>query len=310
MGMGFSKQTRAWLWGIGTAGTFCAFSAPAQAEKSTMAESLFDKGIQLMEQEKYERACPYLEESYRRDPLLGALIALADCEYERGRIATALKRYEEYVNRHENLAESARQKQGNRLKEARARVEELKSSVPTIKVTIPDDTKTPILHLDGNRIKPDEAYPVEPGKYEVTLDVFGRATSRIIVETRKGQKKIVPMDLGKTLPPKIRAADWGPRIDDAGFVVQEPSNQRWAVGITLMSLGLGGYLSVYLTAGAGLPGSLTSLGLGAGLTFSGAILTLPTTVKTGATQEAIILPLVQVGTTPDKPTVLGFQGRF
>jgi tetratricopeptide (TPR) repeat protein len=277
-----------------------------------VAEDLFNKGIQLLEQEKYDRACPYLEESYRRDPLLGALIALADCEYERGRLATALKRYQEYVDRHENLADVAQKKQGSRVKEAKAKVDELTSAVPTIKITIPPEAKIPILHMDGIRVKPDEAYPVDPGKYQVTLDVFGRETAKIIVEARKGQKKIVPMDLGKPIPIQKQNPDGGRTGGDSRT---EPTyDGLWKAGIVLMSLGLASYITVYFTAGpigdSAVPGSLISIGLGGTLTLGGAVMTIPATSPSMALRKVSVLPLVHVGQTPERPTIFGVQGRF
>jgi tetratricopeptide (TPR) repeat protein len=278
-----------------------------------MAETLFDQGIELMEKQKYNRACPYLEESYRRDPLLGALIALADCEYERGRLATALKWYQEYVGRHDNLADAARQKQGSRLREAKAKVEELTSAVPTIKIMVPAEAKVPILYLDGLRVKPDVAYPVDPGKYEVTLDVFGRETSRVSVETGKGQKKIVAMDLGKAAPesatgPKSVRAGGGSTNADQSY------EASWKAGIVLMSLGLIGYVSVYFTAGpigdTALPGSAISVGLGGALTFTGAYLTTRGPSTDMALRRVSVLPVVGVGRGPERPMYFGVQGRF
>lgn len=278
------------------------------ADKSGMAEMFFSKGIAYMEKEQYASACPLLEESYRRDPLLGALIALADCEYERGRLSAALERYQEYVGRHDNLADAARAKQGSRLREAQARVTELVSAVPKLKVTIPPEAKTPILHLDGVRIKPDEEYSLNPGTYEITLDVFGRETSRVYVDARKSQKKVIAMDLGKLLPPPVKRAVPVAPVDTD---VEEPRGSAWKVGVTLMSVGLLGYVSVFFTAGSlgdsGIPGSTISVALGGTLTLTGAVLTIP---RKTSTPQAAILPLVQVGKGPEQPTLIGFQGRF
>lgn len=291
--------------GIATLGLGPSISSAA--DKTGMAETFFNKGIAYMEKEQYAAACPLLEESYRRDPLLGALIALADCEYERGRLSSAFNRYQEYVGRHDNLADAARVKQGSRLREAQARVAELKPAVPKLEVTVPPEAKTPILYLDGLRIKPNEEYSLNPGIYEITLDVFGRETYRVYADVKKGQKKVVAMDLGRPLPPPIkRVIPVASTADD----IEETRGTPWKVGITLMSAGLLGYVSVFFTSGpltnGGVPGSTISVALGTTLTFGGAVLTLPRKV---ATQTAI-LPLLQVGKGPEQPTMIGFQGRF
>ena len=298
-------------FGLGIVALFLTNSAPAAAEKGAMAGALFNQGIELMEQEKYSRACPYLEESYRRDPLLGALIALADCEYERGRLATALQRYQEYVDRHDNLADVARQKQGSRLREASAKVDELTSAVPTLKITVPPEAKVPILHLNGIRINPDIAYPVDPDKYEVTLDVFGRETSRLTVDAGKGQKKIVAMDLGK--PVANVPARKSSNVNNSN-VTNDAYDSNWKVGITLMSLGLVGYASVLFTAGpiggSGPPGSTISIGLGGALTFAGGFLVTRSPAADVALRRVSVLPVIGVGNSPERPTYFGVQGRF
>jgi hypothetical protein len=309
--MSFSHKTSMRPFcGLAIAAFFMTNATPAAAEKSTVASTLFAKGIELMEQEKYDRACPYLDESYHRDPLLGALIALADCEYERGRLATALKRYQEYVDRHDNLADVARQKQGSRLREAKAKVEELTSSVPTIKITVPKEAKIPILHLDGIRIKPDVAYPVDPGKYEVTFDVFGSETARTTIEASKGQKKIVAMDPGKPVPQTITKRLPGPESN----ITTTSHDGSWKTGIVLMSIGMLGYLSVYFTAGpiskSGVPGSTISVGLGGALTLTGAFLTTRSSSTDVALRRIPLLPVVNVGGGPERPMYFGIQGRF
>ncbi len=314
MDMHFLRKTSASaLFGLGLVAAFLTKATPAAAEKTAMAGILFDRGIELMQQEKFDRACPYIEESYRRDPLLGALIALADCEYERGRLASALKWYQEYVGRHDNLADAARQKQGSRLREAMAKVDELENAVPTIKVTVPPESKVPIVHIDGVRIKPDVAYPVDPGKFEVTLNMFGREPSRLKVEAGKGQKKTVAIELGKPIPKLTTGPDWG-RTSDGSTTAHQPNDASWKAGIALMSLGLVAYVSVFFTAGpigdSSVPGSTISGGLGAALTFTGGYLATRGLSHDVAFPKTYVLPVVHVGQGPERPVLVGIQGVF
>ena len=319
-------------------------SATARAEKPSLAENLFDKGIELMEQEKYDRACPFIEESYRRDPLLGALLALADCEYERGHLTTALTRYREYVDRHANLADAARIKQGSRLREAKAKVDELTAAMPSVMVVVPLEAKVSILHLNGIRIKPNEAIPVDPGKYEVTLDVFGRETSKIFVEAQKGQKKIVTMDLGKLLPRRAPRKIVDPNAEDDDFDYEGDEKVRKfgvilgsveLVAIVVVALVVGGWAldeqgvtEPFFKSALTLPPSsspprfttistspllIPSLIAGAGTiaaTTTGIVLSSSQTSQSTTTPKVSLLPLVSVGKSPEQPTIFGIQGRF
>ena len=46
---------------------------------------------------RYDTGCPELAESYRLDPAPGTLFTLAECERKGGNIATALARYDDYL---------------------------------------------------------------------------------------------------------------------------------------------------------------------------------------------------------------------
>src|SRR5262249_54305886 len=54
-----------------------------------LAQALFEKGVDLMNQKKFAEACPKLEESLRQDFSGGALLQLGICHARQGKIATA-----------------------------------------------------------------------------------------------------------------------------------------------------------------------------------------------------------------------------
>jgi hypothetical protein len=70
-----------------------AGSAHAQAS----ADLLYDEGLAEMQAGDFESGCPKLAESYRLEPLAGALFTLAECEAQWGKPVVALEHYEQYV---------------------------------------------------------------------------------------------------------------------------------------------------------------------------------------------------------------------
>src|SRR5262245_2386168 len=84
------------------------------------AELAFDRGIEHMQAGRFAEGCPLIEQSYTLDPRPGTLFALADCEVQNGRLATADARYDEYLRMYEALPREKKLKQGTRERDARA----------------------------------------------------------------------------------------------------------------------------------------------------------------------------------------------
>ena len=64
-------------------------SAPAQERDPAAAQALFDKGVELLKQEKWAEACPQFDASMKLDPSVGAQVNIARCLEHDGYIARA-----------------------------------------------------------------------------------------------------------------------------------------------------------------------------------------------------------------------------
>src|SRR5262245_59473272 len=113
--------------------------APAAAEGSDRAEILFNRGVEDMEAHQYESACPALTESYKLDPRPGVLFALAECEAQRGHIATAVARYDDYLAFVAKLSPDKQRKQRDREKQSRAQKAALSPQIPELTLVLPSD---------------------------------------------------------------------------------------------------------------------------------------------------------------------------
>jgi hypothetical protein len=73
-------------------GSMLAFSRVSSADDAAVAKVLFDKGLANMKAGNYEAGCKEIAKSVRLDRKAGALFTLATCEFEWGRLATAMSR--------------------------------------------------------------------------------------------------------------------------------------------------------------------------------------------------------------------------
>lgn len=162
---------------------------------------LFDQGLQAMNEGRYEDACPPLEQSYRIDPRPGTLFALAECEAHRGRVATALTRYDEYLAMYTPLSRDKKVLQGNRQQVARRQKALLEPQIPQLTLVLPPDTpKDAVVQCDGAPVpKASLGKPlaIDPGEHVITLVVPGETLSELRANLSAGQKLLLNLALRK-----------------------------------------------------------------------------------------------------------------
>src|ERR1700733_10594176 len=87
-----------------------AFLAGAIALAADPAQAAFERGLAQMEAGRFDLGCPAVEESYKLDPRPGTLFTLAECEAKRGHLATAVRRYDDYLSLWSALPPDKKQK--------------------------------------------------------------------------------------------------------------------------------------------------------------------------------------------------------
>lgn len=153
--------------------TWGLFTRPVAAQNSAAADTLFEQGMARLKANDFDAACPLFEESHRLDPKPGVLFTLAACEAKRGRIATALTRYEDYLEIVSTLPSSERTRQQARERVARKERDALKANVPMLTIVLPADAPDRVsVKRDGVALgKPSlgVALPVDPGEHIVSV---------------------------------------------------------------------------------------------------------------------------------------------
>jgi hypothetical protein len=151
-----------------------ALDAGAQGGDPGSAQALFDGGLKDMLDRRYDSGCPKLEQSYALDPVPGALFTLAAC-YERwGKLHRAQQQYQRFVEMVAGLHVVEASKHDARVKNASAKLEELKDKVPTLTVSATGEAVEAT--VDGEPMAIGElgtARPLDPGEHRVVVKFAG-----------------------------------------------------------------------------------------------------------------------------------------
>ncbi len=142
-------------------------------------EEVFREGRRLMQEGRVAEACAAFDESHRRDPALGALINLAECEALLGHDARAWSLFQEV------LAWSRRTKHAEREQVALARLKELAARVALVVIDEgPDATAT----IDGQPVPPGTQVALTPGTHVVEVTAGGQ-TRREELTVKAGERR-------------------------------------------------------------------------------------------------------------------------
>jgi hypothetical protein len=171
--LGFSGMVRVVHTGLlGTALWASAPSAYAQSD-SAAARALFAEARSLMDDERFEQACPKLEESLRLDHGMGTQFNLAHCWEKMGRTASAWALFLD-------VAAAARAgNQPQRETAARERAKVLEAKLTRLRIDVSDASPGTEVERDGQDVRKASwgtGVPVDPGKHVVRVSAPGKQT--------------------------------------------------------------------------------------------------------------------------------------
>jgi hypothetical protein len=183
-------------------------AAPAAAQEAESAEALFDRGVADMEAGRYEKACPAIKESQRLDPRPGTLFTLAECEAKRGRSATALGHYRDYLALYPKLLPEQQEKHKKREGIARAQQAALELEVPALTLSLsPSAPRGTVVTRDGVVVAEaglGVAVSIDPGEHVVSVQAPGApAIMRRVVLGPGDRKQILLDDKPPPAPPVV-----------------------------------------------------------------------------------------------------------
>jgi len=175
-----------------------AWAAPTP-EDVALSEALFREGKTLLQDRKFDLACPKLAESHRLDPAGGTLVTLGLCYEGAGKLASA------WVVFGEALAAAERDKRADRIKLAKEHIASLEKRLSYLTIELaPEGIGVTEFNLtrDGanvNRAALGTASAVDPGKHVINVTAPGYVPYSVDVEigAENDRKKVV-------IPPLVK----------------------------------------------------------------------------------------------------------
>lgn len=185
-------------WGLVLGAAPSAWAAPTP-EDVALSEALFREGKTLLQEGKFDLACPKLAESQRLDPAGGTLVTLGLCYEGAGKTATA------WVVFGEALAAAERDKRADRVKLTKEHIAALEKRLSYLTIELaPEGIGTPEFTLtrDGanvNRAALGTASAVDPGKHVINVSApgFTPHVAEVEIGPDGDRKKVV-------IPPLVR----------------------------------------------------------------------------------------------------------
>ncbi len=170
-----------------------SFSTLSASAADPAADALFTAGKSLLAEGKVSEACEKFEESHRLEPLLGALMNLANCREQEGRLATAWTRWGE-------AADLAAQSGDARKDFADGRRRELEPRLPKLEIRVSGDPGGMLIYSDGAEVRTalrGVPVPVDPGEHLVEVTKDDEVLFRQKLVSVEGKPQVLELDLAK-----------------------------------------------------------------------------------------------------------------
>lgn len=185
--MSFRRAGGVWL-------LLLSLTHPSIAAEPSEAETRYSEGLKAFEAGNYVAACQKLAESYRLDPLPGALFTLATCEMRAGRLATAASRFTEFLELVEKLPAEAKQRQAERSAVATRERSALYPKIPHLKVILDGAAPTRSVALNGAALPTSSLnieLAVDPGEQLLEQHLESGASLSQRISLTPGESKVV-----------------------------------------------------------------------------------------------------------------------
>jgi hypothetical protein len=225
--------------------------AQGNATDKAAAEALFDRGLSLLREGKYQEACEKLEQSQAIERGIGTMLYLAECYEKTNRTASAWALFREAASWAQAAGQAERAEAGKR------RAERLEKGLSRLTIQVAASNRVAGLELkdNGAPVHPSVwgvSVPVDPGvhRIEAGADGYRTWTGEVRVADNAGSAEIgVPaleqLPASELAPTPAETAQAGAQLPAA-----TPAEQRGLTKLQIAGIAIGGAGVVAVVIGA------------------------------------------------------------
>jgi hypothetical protein len=234
---------------LGAAVLGCALPSVVLAEPEAVkardpiaAETLFERGKQLIDQGHTSEACAAFAESQALDPAGGTLLRLALCHEAEGKLASAWLEFTEVV-RVSKEAAGEPTKLTERVRIAREHLAAIEPRLPKLVVSVSDGARVADLRVTANGLPRNQgiwgvAVPIDPGDVEIVAEASGRQTFRTSVRAEEGRQVSVEVpSLEEVATPPLASNAHDEGLAPTPFPLRPVGIGVAAAGVAVLGIG-------------------------------------------------------------------------
>jgi len=184
------------------------FFSPGEARaEDAKAKALFDQGLDDMLEERFDRGCLALQQSYALEPLPGVAFTVGECYFRGGKLAAAQEQLEKFKAQFATMSAKEKKGQLHRMALANKRLAELPARVPQLTIRLPARAPagTIVVH-NGTELPADglgSPKSFEIGKHEFLVKLpSGAEISRGLL-LHEGDRRTITLDLPGSKSPSV-----------------------------------------------------------------------------------------------------------
>jgi len=212
------------------------------------ADTLFQEAITLLDQGRWQEACPKFRESLAAEASVGTLLNVASCSVREGNRRQAAREYRRVLEL--NAATDDPERKRSVAATARAALAKLESQLSRVIVRVTPPDAAARITIDGlgglgggaDLVRAGEPTELEPGKHAIAVDAPGFRPARRDVVLAAGARDVIVFDLaradapGSAPPTPAPASSRARPLATAGWVTGLGGSALLATGAALVAV--------------------------------------------------------------------------